>query len=127
MAPLGASELISGLIGVILYRFSYTTTNSLTNFRLALNQAWYIYCVFAYTWPRTAAMELALCVFCLTGTISGLFMVLIQLRFIYRRGTQYFPGDHKKPGSFRNIVNFFFRHSYYCRSLINQTCSTYNV
>ena len=96
-------------------------------FGLVLNQAWYIYCVFAYTWPKTPAMELALCVFCLTGCGSGLFMVLTQLRFIYRRGTQYFPGDFRKPGSVRNIVNFFFRHHYYCRSLINQTCSTYNV
>lgn len=87
-----------------------------------MNQAWYIHSVYTYLWPRAGGIEWALCFFCLTGTLSGLFMVVSQLRFIYRRGTQYFPGPDQQ-GSIRNIVKFFLRHKQYCQSITSRQCT----
>jgi hypothetical protein len=83
------------------------------------NQFWYVYCVYNMAWPP-AGMETALTVFCCFGFCSGSFLIIIQLRCILCRGTQYFPG--KSPPSLLNIFEFFFRHEKYAQNLSKPHC-----
>ena len=92
---------------------------------MVINQAWYVTCIIRLAIIDGAApngVELALCVFCLGGIWHLSTMAWHQTKSIKTCGTQFYPG--REPASYRNILQFFFRHRKYCQRMQNRGITT---